>query len=949
MFRNIIFLFILIISTQAYSQQMISSSHVPSKFFIKNEGQIINQYREANKEVLYLYQDGLFNLQLKKNGFSYEIFQVVKDEQKISEASGIPKTIDAVDEKYVDAKMNSTRIDVGFTNANSSCIVEACEQDSCYFNFYHSPLSTNSFTRIHAFNKIIYHNLYDGIDLVFYTPEKNLSSQLRYEFIIHPGADFLKIKLNYNGATQLFKNNAGSLMAITANGFIEETKPYYLLDGIEKPIAAKFILKKNSKSFSSFNYDRSKFMIIDPNIIWGTYYGGAGGDEIAEVAVGTDLKPVIDGHTISQYHIASVDAYQTDYGGGLYDLFVAKFKADGELDWATYFGGDDKDYGYGVTVDYLNNVIVVGNSQSQKLATPGAFKDSVSGPNADNLIAKFSPLGDLIWSTYYGGSGPENPRNVISDFKGDIYISGTTGSDTGIASINAYQTQIGGFDDSWVAKFSSNGNRLWGSYFGDSGVDRSHAITLDLYGNLYDGGVTSSQKGIATPGAQQTTYGGGTADDYIAKWDTTGNLIWASYCGGPEVEKCRGIETDSAGFIYLGGFGASDTLIATPDGFQPNWSVGYLGSDPTFDAFLVKYSKQGVRQWGTYYGGTKDEDLWGMTIDKTTNSLFLVGSTASQSNIAYYNPMQATNAGYADGFIVKFKTDGSLEWGTFYGGKSSEQFEDVAVDTQHSIYACGRVSTNSMKVTTGTYQETYYGGYSDAILYKFYPGYDCYDVYEPNESIAEAKSIKSYLVPEDSTIYGYNGSIKNGTDYDWYSIVTDAIYPNLKIILSALTKNYDLNLYDELGILQFQVHNAGLIPDTLNANYLQSGTYYIEVPHLESDYDSVHCYRIQIFKSDTSFPDATPDAIIEHANTLQFSVYPNPSNDHLSFNIPTTTNENADVIIYDLMGRSVYSNSFSLSTLNQSVNISIKELSSGPYSIVVKSGDQIRLSRFVKQ
>ncbi|MCY7410139.1 MAG: SBBP repeat-containing protein [Chitinophagales bacterium] len=949
MLRNITFLFILLVSSSAYSQQMISSSYMPSKFFIKNEGQLINQYGEANDEVLYLYHDGLFNLELKKDGFSYEIFKIEKDAPAVSESYSTLNQHDSDDEKYRSAKMSSSRIDVSFSNSNSSCIVKTGEQLSGYFNYYHAPLSTNSFTRAGRYNKIIYENLYEGIDLVFYAPEKNSVQQLRYEFIVHPGADYSKIKFDYKGTSQLYKNKDGSLIISTLNGYVTETKPYYIIDGNEKPIAANFILKKNNRSFSSLNYDRSKFMIIDPNILWGTYYGGAGGDEIAEVTVGTDLKPVIDGHTVSQYHIATTDGYQNDYGGGLYDWFIAKFKANGDLEWGTYFGGDDKDYCYGITVDPANNIIAVGNSQSQGLATSGAFKDSVSGPDADILIAKFSPVGDLIWSTYYGGNSPENPRNVVTDYKGDIYLAGATASDSGIATPGAYQTEIGGLDDTWIAKFSVNGNRLWGTYYGDSGVDRSHALTLDHLGNLFVAGTCSSNKGIATSGTQQTSYGGGVADAFISKWDTTGNMFWGSYCGGTEEERCRGAETDSDGNVYLSGFTGSDTLIATPDGFQPNWTTGYLGNKPTTDAFLVKYSTQGLRIWGTYYGGNKDEDLWGMTIDKSTNSIFIAGSSASLSNIAYNNPMQANNAGYTDAFLAKFKTDGDIDWGTFYGGKSAEQFEDVAVDTEHNIYACGRIATNSMQVTLGTYQQTYYGGYSDAILYKFYPGFDCYDVYEPNESIAMAKSIKSYLVAEDSTIYGYNGSIKSGTDYDWYSILVDATYPNLKIILSSLTKNYNLNLYDELGILQFQASSSGIIPDTLNANNLQSGTYYLEVPHLETDFDSIHCYRIQIYKSDSAFPDDTPDAIVEDHNTLQFSVYPNPSIDYLSFSIPTTTNENADVIIYDLMGRSVFSKTFLLSVKNQAVNISIKELSSGPYSLVVISANQIRLSRFVKQ
>src|SRR6185295_3472126 len=293
-----------------------------------------------------------------------------------------------------------------------------------------------------------------------------------------------------------------------------------------------------------------------------------------------------------------------------------------------------------------------------------------------------------------------------------------------------YQDSLGGFDDGLLAKFTSGGNRVWSTYYGDSGVDRFHVLSLDLYGHVYAGGTCSSTDGIASPDAHQTGYGGGEEDAFLVKFDTAGNFSWGTYYGGSRDDRTRGVETDSAGNVYLGGFTNSEDSIATPDSFQDQWYPGNDGGTPTDDAYLAKFSPDGVRDWATYFGGAHDEELWGMTLDKKINAIYFGGSTNSAINIAHGHAMQPMKSGGTDCLFAKFFTDGSIDWSSYFGGLIGEQFEDIAVDENSFVYAVARATGKDMITTPHVYQTIFYGGVSDAMLYKFYGGNDCYDPFE---------------------------------------------------------------------------------------------------------------------------------------------------------------------------------------------------------------------------
>jgi len=140
----------------------------------------------------------------------------------------------------------------------------------------------------------------------------------------------------------------------------------------------------------------------------------------------------------------------------------------------------------------------------------------------------------------------------------------------------------------------------WATLYGGTSADGGLAIATDSYQNVYFGGYSSSTTNVATTTGLQSVYGGGVTDAFLAKFNSYGGLLWATYYGGTGDEYLTGICTDSAGNIFGCGYTSSHSGIASPGAFQPA-IAGTANGD--YDAFMVEFNPAGKRQWGTYFGG----------------------------------------------------------------------------------------------------------------------------------------------------------------------------------------------------------------------------------------------------------------------------------------------------------------------------------------------------------
>ena len=236
------------------------------------------------------------------------------------------------------------------------------------------------------------------------------------------------------------------------------------------------------------------------SLLWATYFGGGDDDEAQGIACDPYGNVFITGGTSSSDSIATPGAYQHTYQSYDDDVFLAKFGSAGNLQWGTYYGANGSNGVHGVACDNNGNVYITGSTScTDSIATPGAYQVALTGP-ANAFIAKFNGVGVIQWGTYYG-SGGETGSGLAVDVAGNIFLVGASTSTTGMVTAGAFQGANAGGEDAYLAQFSNGGSLLWATYYGGSGQDQANGVACDSANNIYITGYTTSQAGIATPGA----------------------------------------------------------------------------------------------------------------------------------------------------------------------------------------------------------------------------------------------------------------------------------------------------------------------------------------------------------------------------------------------------------------------------------------------------------------
>lgn len=250
----------------------------------------------------------------------------------------------------------------------------------------------------------------------------------------------------------------------------------------------------------------------------------------------------------------------------------------------------------------------------------------------------------------------------------------------------------------------------WATYFGDLGADGGSAVATDAAQNVYMAGSTESSVNIATSGAFQTVYGRFT-DVFLAKFSTSGSLLWATYVGGSGRDNQALLHVSSSGRIFLAGATASNLGMASAGVHQ----TACGGND---DAFLACFDSSGKRYWSTYFGGAGYELPGGAWADAAGN-VYLGGCTYSSSGIASATAFKTTLSGTVDNFLVKFDTSGKRIWGTYFGGADIEWYGAVCGDRSGNVYLAGRSGSDTGISTPRAFQTAKGFYFEDGFLAKF--------------------------------------------------------------------------------------------------------------------------------------------------------------------------------------------------------------------------------------
>jgi gliding motility-associated-like protein len=711
--HTLLFLF-LIINIATFAQNKNQSIG-----FKENKGQVIDQKGKPNNAVKYLLNSGGLNVQLKKNGFSYDIYEVKKIPiTHSSTAKTLPFLIPEKEEKQeYNLEYLFHRIDIDFVNSNSKVELIAEQKSSDFDNYYNVPNKPEGIIGVCQYKQITYKNIYPNIDVIFTIPD-DPKKTVEYNFVIHPKGKISDIQLKFNGAeTDLVDNK---IQMNVRFGKMEETLPASWIEegNRKKEIEVGYRkIKKDVYGFDSLEAVSGRTIVIDPVPVrlWGTFYGdetGNAGSNWHEVDLTTDSlgNAYVSGSTTSQSpSYATSGAHQTSgshqYINSITNGILFKFDKNGNRLWGTYYSGTQAIYLYGVKTDSQNNVLITGYTWSEtNISTIGSFQPNLRG-SSDAILVKFNSNGVRQWGTYFGGEDSDYATKLDIDINDNVYIVGTTSSKTNIAINSNFQTELsysaspyGINTDAFIAKFNTNGNLIWSTYVGGDGNDNLSAITIkDSY--LVAGGATKSTNNMATTGVfQEKPNSNFLGDGYVCKFSLNGERIWGSYYGGSSpMEEIRSVEIDNDENIYIGGYTYSSDNIATSGTFEDSNANLYKG-------LLAKLNAQGQRMWGTYVG-----DINISSIVFQNNSLYIGGG-----NIDFRTDLKLTTpCSYKPnrirshyGYAGKFSKEGLFIWGTYIGNDNTIK---IALHTDGAIFVAGLSSFNDDIADGSSYQSNILG------------------------------------------------------------------------------------------------------------------------------------------------------------------------------------------------------------------------------------------------
>jgi gliding motility-associated-like protein len=662
--------------------------------FIKNKGQVNAMEGGIATNVLFSFQSKTTSFYITDKGISYVFSKLlyidsvpsnpIKGYTSLNNRSHYTKRTHVAIER-VDAILSGAILD---TNRVS---VEYCN-NSPRFNYYSGTIYAEGQQLI---RKITFSDVYPGIDWLVYDASDQNQQLVKYDFIVHPGANAANITIHYSPNASLNLNTNGGISIKSKLGFIREGRPVgYAMDRQQNKI--KLLYQANKNNSIHFNIsalgNQKKSFIIDPDLYWGTYLHtispvSTGYSQImtTDITSDKDANIYVAAYCIGAFQFPTVNQGSGAYYNDVYDSIngsnlYLKFTQTGILVWATYFSsgayvnstnGTTEQGFVHITTDSKGNLITSSMftyGQPLPYTNNGGYFDSTSLSNC--YLAKFDPNGILTWCTKW--SNELQFHKIVHDAEDNFYIGGTT---TG----NPYPIKDPG-NGAWVhtgyplfgifpfiSKFDKNCNLIWSTDIPGSDDPEPTRIAVDKFKSIYVYKIfTRYTYPIVDGGGFMNTTG----DQTLTKFDSTYKMVWStrlpSVYGGD-------ITTDTSGNVYVVGSSYGGTQFPYTDpgngAFQdPNPANTANGGS------ILKFDAHTNLVWATTYCGNKNF-FFTKAIHEPYRNLIHIYGIMNCSPVGIPTQNDACNGSYyyssigiytyTDPIITSFTTSGKLLYASF--------------------------------------------------------------------------------------------------------------------------------------------------------------------------------------------------------------------------------------------------------------------------------------------
>ncbi|MCP3974806.1 MAG: hypothetical protein GY720_09960 [bacterium] len=333
----------------------------------------------------------------------------------------------------------------------------------------------------------------------------------------------------------------------------------------------------------------AKIDATDSQLLFASYLNGSVGSSLTGLAVDAEGNAYVTGSTNSTDFPVTSDAFQSTYGGGIEDGFLAKLDPSGQLVYSTFLGGSGRESFFDVELDGEGNAYLVGMSQSLDYPLMNPLQPTYGGGDWDVVISRFdSPLITPVFSTYLGGSLADQyylDLDVGPDR--EVVVTGRTDSQD-FPIVNGFQPINGGNLDAFATRLAPDGsNLIYSTYLGGEGSEGADCVVVGPFGRSWFGGSTHSPD-FPTLNALQGSLAGST-DGYLARLAPDGSLEFSTYLGGSQYDDILGVAIDSVGAVYVVGRTSSwnfptvnplqGVLLGARDAFVAKIVTGPLDGD----------------------------------------------------------------------------------------------------------------------------------------------------------------------------------------------------------------------------------------------------------------------------------------------------------------------------------------------------------------------------------
>ena len=451
---------------------------------------------------------------------------------------------------------------------------------------------------------------------------------------------------------------------------------------------------------------------------YSTYLGGSDKDMIRDGVIDSDGNIIVTGQTLSP-DFPTINPVQSNYSGGSYDQheicgdgIVSKFDPQGQILWSTYIGGTNQDSGQSVRVDDSNNIFIVGLTNSQDFpVTSDAAEPDFLGGTYDMFIAKFSPSGELLYSSYFGTAGNENNEEFEMDSSGNLVIVGVTSSSNLPVTSDAYQSILRGASDGFIIRLADDCSTVqYCTYFGGNGQDMVGSIDINDDDEIFVTGITtSSSRFPLTDNAFQTDLDVMYRDFFFAKFDSSDNLVYSTFLGGSHMDDSFGNSIDSKGNMFISGRTWSDDF-PVKKAFQESKSQ----PEDNPDGYIAKFNADGTQSWTSYFGGSGWDTVHFVRAD-SNNNIFAAGIGGSDG-FPIQHPLQE-HAGVSDVVVMLLRSDGKPVFSSYLGGSNVECPFSLSLCDNHSLIV-GMTDSSDFLVSDNSFQSNLSND-SDGFIFRF--------------------------------------------------------------------------------------------------------------------------------------------------------------------------------------------------------------------------------------